>query len=424
MARMRTSVFMTRKGLWGSVLCLVCLVFLAQWISRLFAVTSRAPHTQHEPVPAQVPMPPPPPALPRGTRACTLPTLGPPFVPCLYHFDQGRDALADPVVFPDCAPVSWLPPPADLFNPLDTWPPRVHHPIVRRFLQYHGPVDREYLTDWLGVRTAFAHECAGGPGQAFAYMEYVPSRRFQCERHCRLVADDIRTAPGEMPLFDDEYPEWVDMLASVERTPANYVVVELGARLGTWGVRALAAHQQRWGPGNATFLGVESEGSYYRAMHHHTRINGFAMQSILIQAFAEKRLAHEGLDALLRHVDHVDYLDVDIQSSEGTLFLNASRERLRARVGHVHVGTHSPALHAQMRAFFQHELGWRKLIDLPWNQRGECDRALVNSIQRDRSCLVQTRMGALYVRDGMLAFANPRLVPQHWDANYTLLAVV
>lgn len=403
---------MARRGLWLSVLFLVSLVFLVQWISRVHVVASSPPPQAAHPLPIALAAP-----------SCDLLSLGPPFSPCLYHFDPGRDSVVEPALFPDCAHASWLPPVPDLFNPVDAWPPRVHHPIVRRFRQYHGPVDRNYMTDWLGVRTAFVHECAGGPGQAFPYMQYVPSRRFQCERHCLLVAGNVRSAPGEMPLFDDEYPEWVDMLASVERTPRNYVVVELGARLGTWGVRALVAHQQRWGPGNATFLGVESEGPYYRAMHHHTRVNGVALHSILLHAIAGGGPQGLTLNDLFKHVDHIDYLDVDIQSSEGTFFVNASRLRLSANVAHVHVGTHTPALHAQVRSFFEQDLKWRKLLDLPWNQRAACDSALSNSIQTDRRCLTQTPMGALYVRDGMLAFSNPRLV--HRDtADYSLLTVL
>jgi hypothetical protein len=418
---------MTRGGLWLSVLFLVSLVFVVQWLSRVHLLMSSPSPSSQPPTSA-----PPPPSqesvLTRASipKACRLLALGTPFSPCLYHFDAAQDSLPEPALFPECALVSWLPPPADLFNPVETWPPRTHHPLVRHFLQYHGPVDRNYMTDWLGIRTAFAHECAGGPGQAFPYMQYVPSRRFQCERHCQLIASDVRTAPGEMPLFDDEYPEWVDMLASVERTPHNYVVVELGARLGTWGIRALAAHQQRWGPRNATFVGVESEGSYYRAMHHHTRVNGFALQSILIQAFMAKREAHEtraSLDNVLKHVDHVDYLDIDIQSSEGTLFLNASHERLHTRVAHVHIGTHTTLLHRQMRDFFERVLGWRKMLDLPWNQRAACDASLANSVQTDRRCLTQTGLGALYVRDGMLSYVNPRLV--HRDTvDYSLLAML
>ncbi len=399
---------MARRELWISVLFLVGLVFLVQWITRVHVVASASPP---QPLPPQAP----------ATESCDLLSLGPPFSPCLYHFDPARDSVLQPALFPTCAVVSWLPPVPDLFNPVDVWPPRAHHPIVRRFYQYHGPVDRNYMMDWLGVRTAFVHECAGGPAQAFSYMQYVPSRRFQCERHCQLVAGNVRSAPGEMPLFDDEYPEWVDMLSSVERTPRNYIVVELGARLGTWGVRALAAHRQRWGAGNATFLGVESEAPYYRAMQHHTRVNGLAPHSTLLHAFVGA--GGLALNDLFKHVDHIDYLDVDIQSSEGALFVNASRERLSANVAHVHVGTHTPALHAQVRSFFEHDLKWRKLLDLPWNQRAVCDSALSNSIQTDRRCLTQTPLGALYVRDGMLAFSNPRLV--HRDTvDYSMLTVL
>jgi len=125
------------------------------------------------------------------------------------------------------------------------------------------------------VRTAHPHECRTGPGQLYTYPPFVPSRRYECERYCQGRAAGVTDAIGFVPPIDDEYPEWVDMLASVLRTRDDYVVVELGARYGTWGVRALAAfHQLRGRSARAKFVGVEAWNWYYTWMVNHVAVNG------------------------------------------------------------------------------------------------------------------------------------------------------
>lgn len=331
---------------------------------------------------------------------------------CLFDDHSKLEALPAPVNFPACTPRSWLPIPPDLFNPLSPWPVHVHHPALRLFKQYHGPVDGHYMTDWLGIRTAYVHECAGGPGQLFSYMPYVPSRRYQCERHCRIVNEGVRAAPGELPLMDDEYPEWADMLSSVIRTREDYVVVELGARLGTWGVRALAAHAQFWGAGKASLIAVEDWSYYVDWTQHHINVNGFTNRSLVVKATVGSKPGEFDLASIFRRVDHVDYLDVDVQHAELPFFLNASRALL-ARVVHVHVGTHTAEIHVRMRKFFSEELRWRKVLDLDFNSTRFCEDGLVNSRQTKRECWTQTPYGPLYVRDGLLGYVNPGKVPEN-----------
>lgn len=48
---------------------------------------------------------------------------------------------------------------------------------------------------------------------------------------------------GYMPLVDDEYPEYIDILETVNRANDFYVFGELGARYGTWGARSVLAHR-------------------------------------------------------------------------------------------------------------------------------------------------------------------------------------
>lgn len=43
--------------------------------------------------------------------------------------------------------------------------------------------------------------------------------------------------------FPDEYPEYIDMLETVVKAGSHYVIGELGARYGTWGVRGVSAYR-------------------------------------------------------------------------------------------------------------------------------------------------------------------------------------
>ena len=57
--------------------------------------------------------------------------------------------------------------------------------------------------------------------------------------------------------IDDEYMRYINVLESVlYSSRQNYVVVEVGARYGTWGARALAAWAQKHSLESAMFIGV------------------------------------------------------------------------------------------------------------------------------------------------------------------------
>jgi hypothetical protein len=305
-----------------------------------------------------------------------------------------------------------------LFNPLDPVAQMPHHPIITRFFaQYVGPVEREWMTDWLGIRTNFLHECS--VRQLYPYTPYVISRRIQCLTHCFLLENQLPVAAGELPPLDDEYPQWIDVLASVVRTPAlaHYVVVELGARIGTWGVRALAARRFLHGASAAgTFVAVESYDKYVSWMRPHLRANNVAEQTIVLDNDAGRRRGGPTLTLadIFREakINHIDYLDLDIQGAEALVLREskALRELLNENVTHIHIGTHSAAIHVELRDLFVTKLKWRKVMDLP-HFGVSCDGGLVEAVQTRKDCWTQTNFGPINVRDGLLAFVNPQRAP-------------
>lgn len=389
------------------VIALAIALFVSVLYQWKFSGVTTAIAVQREPLPP--PSPPPPhqrqPLAPYPAK-CFVDAMDVPEVAASTY----------PPELPVVAESSYGVAPADLFNPLQPYPPRMHHPLVRLFRQYSGPVERDWMTDWLGVRTFFQHECS--TRQSFQYVDYVPSRRYQCLRHCQLVNSGQLEASGEMPLFDDEYPEWVDLLASVVRTPLNrhYVVFELGARIGTWGVRALAARRQLMGGtlANATFLGLESEAKYVSWMRYHVRANGMEPYSVLVHGAAKRRAAAAySLSELMAQakVDHVDLLDLDVQGAESGFFARSNvLQQLNESVVHVHVGTHSASIHKELRAIFLDRLKWREVLNLPHSGTAH-DSTLRDSLQTNAAAWTRTNYGPVNVRDGMLGYVNPRFVP-------------
>jgi len=337
----------------------------------------------------------------------------------------------DPPLFPESASApprpltgKWQKIEDALYNPLSPSRVEPHHPIIAQFFQqYVAPVEREWMTDWLGVRTNFLHECS--VRQLYPYVPFVISRRIQCLAHCSLLENRLPVAAGELPPLDDEYPQWIDMLASVVRTPASahYVVVELGARIGTWGVRALAARRAVHGEAaRATFVAVESYPKYVSWMRPHLEANEVTAQTVVLDANAgRRRAATLRLADIFREakIDHIDYLDLDIQGAEEAVLRDnmALRALLHENVTHIHIGTHSAAIHVTLRTFFTAKMNWRMVLDLP-HFGTSCDNGLREAVQTRQECWVQTNFGPINVRDGLLAFVNPRRAAQLGDAFY------
>jgi len=355
-----------------------------------------------------------------------------------------------------------------LDNPYQPSQRYMHHEVIYQFGVWEGAAEAGYLIDWLGVRTRYAWDCIKNGG----YYKFVPSRRLECERYDRLHGEDFGTAAahtnthpyphthlqGFLPPVDDEYPEYVDMLSSVVRSKGqHYTVVELGSSYGTWGVRAVAAQRRMYPNGSYHLMAVESGQHRYKQLLQHVKANNVNNHTLLhgfITDEDERAKMKQGgatgvpsshspyavgephaitLTQLLADHHHIDYLDFDIQGAELQVFLErASLDTLNHKVQAVHIGTHAPYIHQQIRAIMLNE-GWGMELDLQHNPRMvECDATVLPSrtpdptdtdidtdtdtarhtdkfdwLQRDASCLTQTEQGPMYVRDGLLSFYNP-----------------
>eukprot|EP00961_Rhodomonas_salina_P254980 3446065-Rhodomonas_salina.2 len=309
-----------------------------------------------------------------------------------------------------------------LENPL--WPgvPLAHAGVFHRFRPWYGASEDGYIIDWLGVRTRSAWDCFWSS----SYFKYQLSRRKECKLQPELAQSGDLEHLGFMPMADDEYFQWVVMLQSVVKSQGRpYVVVELGASFGTWGVRALAAYRQLFPRGSSHFVGIESSVDRVRQMHHHVLANNIANFSLLhgyvtgdtntpyknMPYWSSGDFARIYFGDVLELYDHVSYLDIDIQGAEEELFSDQDLLRiLTEKVHSAHIGTHSHEIHRLVRSALT-SAGWEIEFDLAFSPNLTfCDSQLrePDMLQREQSCLTDTKYGPVYVRDGIIGAVNTR----------------
>lgn len=131
----------------------------------------------------------------------------------------------------------------------------------------------------------------------------------------------------------------------------------------------------------------------------------------------------------------IDYIDLDIQEAElDGLTEPGLMPVLKARVKRIHIGTHQPGIHSKLRKVFL-SAGWTPTIDYQYGLRPHqtdgvsvvsgCeipgasltrgfepgDLQVWDGLQQNPRCMQQTAYGPVYIRDGLLGFANPRHLP-------------
>ena len=296
-----------------------------------------------------------------------------------------------------------------------------HHPIFERYERWSGEVPDGFAADLLGVRT-----------QTRFYLTKAQQR-------------GVRRAEGEvtpeLPLFNEEYFEWVDVLEAVDQAEKQFTMVELGAGWGRWLAIGAAAARQRGLP--AVLVGVEAEPSHYLWMVEHLRENnpeaavrlheaavagqdgavffhvgdpvawygqaidpystelGAARFTTRVRSFfrgaraampterGKTRVEALSLSSVLQGLERVDLIDLDVQGAEAEV-LEAGATDLDSKVKRVHIGTHSVENEERCRALFD-GLGWAKRNDFPFG--GES----------------VTEYGTIAFQDGVQTWINPRL---------------
>lgn len=213
----------------------------------------------------------------------------------------------------------------------------------------------------------------------------------------------------KLPVIDEEYFETIAVYDSVLRAKGHFVVVELGARWGTWGSRAVA------------FLKHVNAMPYKILFVESLPLHCAGLKDVMSYNDIKYELKCEYANAELfakwaPSVSHIDLLDVDIQGAEIDLFRDASVKKLvDLKVKRLIVGTHNPAIHEAMRKLFE---GWIVQIDTPYSRNTKCVKDYLRSESKvDRNvfdrliqegCYENSIYGKIANWDGELILDNPR----------------
>jgi FkbM family methyltransferase len=278
----------------------------------------------------------------------------------------------------------------------------IPHSVFSKIPHWSGTVGSGMTANWLGTvtRSLYNNTHSSPPG--------------------------IILAPG-IPLVNEEYFEWIDLVESVLEAQDKYTMVELGAGWGRWLVNSWSALKQLGKTSTKLLLvGVEAEPTHFEWMKEHFADNGLDIQqhrllqaavaatdgvanfiighadtwygqaivsgtSVRINNLPEasvKEVTAVSLATALEDIPFVDLIDMDIQGAEANV-VEASRDLLDQRVKRVHIGTHSHDIEARLRIAFA-GMGWRCVYDFP--HRGD----------------TITPFGIVSFGDGVQSWINPR----------------
>lgn len=194
---------------------------------------------------------------------------------------------------------------------------------------------------------------------------------------------------------DNERPEWEALLAAVRDATGTFTMMELGAGYGRWTLRA---HDLAAAAGlTPELIAVEADPGHFHELQ--ATVNG---RATLINAAVARRSGRTlfcaggtgygqaiprgkktmrrwrqaggqirltratSLNQLLRPLEHVDLIDLDVQGAEAEILTNADLRSVRR----IHVGTHSPAIEQQLRDLFA-ALGWECEHDYPGGRNAD-----------------------------------------------------
>jgi FkbM family methyltransferase len=231
-----------------------------------------------------------------------------------------------------------------------------HHEVFEGFRCWEGQVPAGFEADFLGSRYQTAY-----------FTLFTPQ-------------PDARYVAASYPPFDEEYFEWIDLLEAVTSARGRFTMLELGAGFGRWTARAAGAAQQRHLP--YFLIAVEAEPTHFEWLKENLQDNGVRLGDCrLIRAAVTDKDGRVGfcagnpagdygqaiggnteveavsLTTLLRPLDSVDLIDMDVQGAELEI-LSAATEPLSQKVKRVHVETHSEQLHTSILKLFR-GLGWK-----------------------------------------------------------------
>mmetsp|Transcript_13844 Transcript_13844/g.41855 ORF Transcript_13844/g.41855 Transcript_13844/m.41855 type:complete len:413 (-) Transcript_13844:69-1307(-) len=298
-----------------------------------------------------------------------------------------------------------------------------HHPVMLTVPAGVYPLQREYITEWNGLRVPAHYDCDIFNGMShwgpFHYFYEVHTRWFACWSHHAALQSGNTLVQPSLPLVDDEYNEQLAVFQSVirARKDQRYVVAELGARWGTWGSRAAAF---------ARAMGLDYYVHFVEASRIYCDAIPVVMAANALRPFTVEcaRAAQGNMRQWLLAQHHVDLIDMDIQGAEADL-VPAILHLLERKVYRLIIGTHSPEVHNHLQKLLVAKRGWILIFSAPhigrggacvqdhvrgrYGRNGQTGRFDWQALLR-KGCYHVTPRGPVANFDGELILDNPRFV--------------
>ena len=256
---------------------------------------------------------------------------------------------------------------------------------------------------------------------------------------------NVKFQPSEKPNFNEAYFEWIDVLNAVKNAKDHFRMIEIGAGYGPWlAVAGVAIKQLMQVP--FQLIGIEADINRYNWMKQHLIDNDIDLKghcfyhgvvnemgrsvwfdvgdsnksygaTILrgnniptlwkdgvrgwlkflfnrrklrkIGAIRPERVRAYRLSEILKKYPKVDFVDMDIQGSEGEVVRESICE-LNNKVKMIHIGTHNDEVESYLyKTFIAHK--WSCI----WNFKN--------------GCIQNTPYGEIQFSDGVQAWVNPRI---------------
>ncbi len=267
------------------------------------------------------------------------------------------------------------------YNPEEPNTFRRHHSLFKSVQGriWKGPFHPQFLIDFVGTKTKYSYDCNNWG----RYRRFHLSRRIPCDQHdlFRNMGLDVFNISvyGSLPAVEEEYFEWLALMKAAvskihEESDRPFVVVELGARYGTWVARGARLMHTLDPRQRVHVVAVESDATCFNWMQEHLKLNLEGVDNRTLerghvgsgsgttQSVVWERESKVDLIRILSLQEIlppyiVDIIHLDIQGHETFLLENTTMSVLNARVKFLHVGTHGDAIHLSLRTLFKNE-GW------------------------------------------------------------------
>ncbi|CUG69994.1 methyltransferase, putative [Bodo saltans] len=287
-----------------------------------------------------------------------------------FHFDRKELSTLPPLMVPFTTGQTTkgmvLKPATEVLNN----PSIKHHPIFSIYGNHTAVAavtDEHRVLEFNGVHTEYDFDCEANVD----FRLYHQCRAALCLEHETRLAAKANNV-GQFPLVDEEYMEYIMTLTTAyeaARSGASYTFIELGARYGTWIVRAGVSFKLFDPVGKLNLLAVEGNCKWFRKMEEHVRCNHLVEESKLILSYAAPKSYNKvevanpstfdkpravSMLEMLPGYDFVDMIDFDIQGFEWlTIEEPGALELMTQKIGFAHFGTHSTEIEKRVVSAMQ-----------------------------------------------------------------------